>query len=105
MVVGAGHPEDLVPVLVSDHRAVVRCHVPQRTFGLLGQQQVRRIPDIDGHVACPLAAIGAAGLDDARLDVAAERLHGKGEDPIEVPVVRFEPLGPGSRSGEEQEKR
>lgn len=70
------HPNDLIPILMSDGSSPVS-YMPQGAFHHLGDEQIRPVPCIDGHIAGPLSAIVGTCRQNAVANIVTDRLHGQ----------------------------
>ena len=76
VIIGSLHPNDLIPILMSDGSSPVG-YMPQGAFHHLGDEQIRPVPCIDGHIAGPLSAIVGTCRQNAVANIVTDRLHGQ----------------------------
>lgn len=88
MVVSTYGPNDFVPILVANRRAVVG-DTPKRFFRHFGMKQTHSVPAVYGAIARPLAAITFARFYHAIMNIVVDGPDGQLESTVQKRIIRL----------------
>lgn len=86
MVVSTYGPNDFVPILVANRRAVVG-DTPKRFFRHFGMKQTHSVPAVYGAIARPLAAITFARFYHAIMNIVVDGPDGQLESTVKSALL------------------